>query len=87
MYQNIPFELQGVPHWVVWRYEEANGRKTKVPYSVKGFHASVNNPKSWATFYDALDVVENYDGLGFVLTKNDPYAFIDLDHTELPDEI
>lgn len=87
MYQNIPFELQGVPHWVVWRYEEANGRKTKVPYSVKGFHASVNNPKSWATFYDALDVVENYDGLGFVLTKDDPYAFIDLDHTELPDEI
>ena len=87
MYQNIPFELQGVPHWVLWRYEEVNGRMTKVPYSVKGFHASVTNPKSWATFYEALDVVGNYNGLGFVLTKNDPYAFIDLDHTEAEDEI
>lgn len=82
MYENIPSELKLVPHWVMWKYETINDKKTKVPYSIKGYKAAVNNPDSWCGFFEAVEHAQFYDGIGFVLTKSDPYAFIDLDHTE-----
>lgn len=80
-YNNIPFEMRQYHQWIVWKFEDVNGRMTKVPYSVKGFKASVNNPQSWSS-YDEVVTTNGYDGIGFVLTTNDPYSFIDLDHTD-----
>lgn len=84
-YQLIPFELRQYPQWIVWRYEDVNNKKTKVPYNLKGFKASVTNPQTWHTFEDVANAT-GFDGIGFVLTENDPFAFIDLDHTSNQEE-
>ena len=87
-YRNIPDELKALPQWICWRFEETDGVKpTKVPYNPRtGFPASVRNPEHWTSFDFALSAVENaalgYSGIGFVLSKNDPYAIIDLDDCE-----
>lgn len=85
MLDRIPLEMRVYPQWIVWRYEEQDGGKpTKIPYSAKtGAHASVTEPSSWTTFDDAVSTMarhpEWYSGIGFVLTDNDPYTFVDLD--------
>lgn len=86
MYQNIPLEMRTYKQWVVWRYEEfTDGSKpTKVPYCAStGKLASVTNPATWCSFDECVNVLaahpDWYSGLGFVLTDNDPYGFIDLD--------
>lgn len=86
-YQLIPFEMRHYPQWIVWKFEDVNNKKTKVPYNIKGYRASVTNPQSWNSFDEVTQAVNNgFDGIGFVLTENDPYAFIDLDHTEDQEE-
>lgn len=86
MYQNIPNEMRTYPQWVMWRYEDAGSKKpTKVPYSARsGRLASVTDPNTWCTFDECLNAMPSgwYNGIGFVLTDNDPYAFVDLDDTE-----
>jgi len=80
-YDNIPDEMKKHKAFVCWRYEELEeGKPTKVPYSpLNGAHASVNDPTTWTSFDNALSVVNYYSGIGFVLSDNDPYTFIDLD--------
>ncbi|AZF88180.1 DNA primase/helicase [Microcystis phage Me-ZS1] len=82
MLQNIPAELQAIPQWVAWRHEVVEGRSTKVPYHPSGrSRADVTKPATWGTFEQACDAVRtgNANGVGFVLTPNDPYAGIDID--------
>lgn len=82
---NIPKELQSLNQWVVWRYEDVGSDKpTKVPYcSLTGTTASTTNPSTWSSFSTAIEIYkrDNYDGIGFVFSKDDPYTFIDLDNT------
>jgi len=82
MFHNIPQELQALPQWVCWRYEEVSGRRTKVPYAPGGLHkANVHNPATWGTFAAAVQgsMHPSFDGIGFMLTENDPYTGIDID--------
>lgn len=85
MLDNVPQELRQYNSWVLWRFEEKeDGKKpTKVPYSVKGHPASVNKPSDWCDFDSAVSMLnahpDYFAGLGFVLSENDPFAFIDLD--------
>lgn len=79
-------------HWLVWKHEERDGKKTKVPYSALGGAGKTNDPATWSTFAEALAAYEkgNYDGLGFVFTDT-PYIGIDIDgvinDNEAPREI
>lgn len=85
MFDRIPQELRTIPQWVCWRYVQMNGadKPTKVPYSARtGYEASVINAQHWSTYEEAVAASPNYSGIGFVLTVDDPYAFIDLDDTE-----
>lgn len=82
---NIPQELRDYNQWVVWRYEDRNGTKpTKVPYCPHtGQRAAVDNHRTWGSFVAALETLEKgYDGLGFILTNDDPFAFVDFDATD-----
>lgn len=83
---NVPHEMTACPQWIVWRYEDTDGKKpTKVPYSPRsGKLASVTDPQTWATYEEVRACLETgwYAGAGFVLTDGDPYAFIDLDDSE-----
>lgn len=77
----IPAELRERRQWVVWRYEERDGKPTKVPYNARtGGKALSTKPATWSPFDVALQVRERYDGIGFVFSKDDPYVGIDLDH-------
>lgn len=82
LYHNIPLELRALNQWVCWRYEIVGGRQTKVPYSPDGqYKANINNPASWGAFDTACATAMSatMDGIGFVLTQNDPYTGIDID--------
>lgn len=82
-YSAIPLELRAIPQWIVWRMEDVGASKpSKVPFNARTGHlSSVTDPSTWSTFEECLSVVENYSGIGFVFTENDPYSFIDLDNT------
>ena len=82
MFSNIPSELQALPQWLCWQYEDREQTKpTKVPYNpITGKLASVTNSETWCTFEQAVSFAHIYSGIGFVLT--DGYTCIDLDHTE-----
>lgn len=88
MLHNVPEELRAYKSWVLWRLEEKESgtKPTKVPYSVSGYPASVNTPSSWCDFESAVSMLnqhpDHFAGIGFVLSENDPFAFIDLDDPE-----
>lgn len=81
MFDNIPDELKQFNQWVVWQYEDGeNGKPTKVPYNARtGRLADVTNSADWSAFHEAVNACPQWSGIGFALSSNDPFAFIDLD--------
>lgn len=83
MLHNIPEELRRLNQWLIWKMEYNNNVLTKVPYNVlTARRASSTDPKTWATYQqavDALNHVSDAAGVGFVLSPDDPYTCIDLD--------
>lgn len=78
----IPIELQERNQWVLWREEQRNGKPTKPPFDAKtGGLAAVDDPRTWSDYRTALEKAQSphWSGVGFVVTKDDPYTFIDLD--------
>lgn len=77
-------ELRAIPQWVCWKYEMVTGKdgqpkETKVPYHPEtNRHASSTDPSTW-TDYETAVAAEGFDGIGFVVTENDPYIGNDLD--------
>lgn len=86
---SVPDELTSLPQWVAWRYEERNGKSTKVPYDAHtGERASTIDPASWAVFDKTMAFHEANDwtdGIGFVVTEDDGIVGVDLDHCRDPD--
>jgi primase-polymerase (primpol)-like protein len=79
----VPDDLTELDQWVLWRYESRNGKTTKVPYQVSGQRADSTKPETWAVFDDAVQSWSRqrrqYAGVGFVFSREDPFAGIDLD--------
>lgn len=89
MLRNVPDELKNYRQFVCWQYQIVNNEKKKVPVSpLTGTLASVNDPGTWGTFEHAVRACESarLNGIGFVITPNDPYTFIDLDVPHNEDE-
>lgn len=85
-FYNIPLELRQLPQWVLWKLEDIGATKpTKIPYTIYGELANVNDPATWSTFEKVIEALQSsksaipYSGIGFVFTTNDEYCFIDLD--------
>ena len=84
----IPQEMKEHTAWVCWRLEDRKGKATKVPYcAASGANASSTDPSTWSAFDAALaawqrsqKMTRPYSGIGFVLSKDDPYVGVDLDH-------
>lgn len=90
LFGNLPAELVSLKQWCLWRYEDVGAAKpTKVPYSINGKPANVNDPSSWASFQECFNIFSlgNYSGIGFVFTSDDNYTFIDLDDAEGDDAV
>lgn len=67
---NVPEELKALPQWVgVGPNKEPLNPRT-------GRMADVMDPETWGTFEEAASASSR---VGFVLSQDDPYCFIDLD--------
>ena len=80
----IPAELRELPQWVCWRAERRGGKPTKVPVDPRTTEApaSSTDPSTWSSFDDAVRRPRSAigcNGVGFVFSKTDPYAGVDLD--------
>jgi putative DNA primase/helicase len=79
----IPAELRERPQWIVWRYEDRAGRRTKVLYDPirRKSRAKANDPLTWASFDEAMAAFNagGFDGIGYVFSEDDPYFGADLD--------
>jgi len=87
-FENIPLEMRKQIAWVLWRYELRQGqdKPTKPPYNAKtGKLASVDDEQTWSSFEEVVSVYlanqSIWSGIGFMLSKRDPYFVIDLDDT------
>jgi primase-polymerase (primpol)-like protein len=75
--------LREQAQWVAWRYEQINGRRTKIPYNPRdGHRARSNDPRTWGSADEAQAALAQggYDGVGFMLRAGDPFVGMDLDH-------
>ena len=86
--EHIPAELIAYPQWVCWRYvQSGTGKKPdKRPLNPRNLHnAGVHWPNTWSTFEHAYTIYRQYgqsglSGIGFVLTRNDPFVGVDMDN-------
>lgn len=82
--ENIPEALKDRAAWVCWTYQNRDGKRTKVPKNPRsGGNAKSNDPTTWATFAEALDVLPRFAGLGVMFA--DGLCGVDLDGCRDPD--
>ena len=69
--------------WVNWKYQEVNGRTTKVPLnSHTGYKAKSDNPDTWSSYDEAVQqqAFLSADGIGLMFGKIDEeYAVCGID--------
>jgi len=83
--ENLPIDdLALYPHCVTWDLEWREGKNskpgnwTKVPKNPRtGRNAKSNDPATWGAVDDVLGL---YDRFGYVVAKDDPFCFLDLDN-------
>lgn len=84
---NIPKDMKDFPQWILWAGDwlEDKQKWSKIPKQASGANASVANPATWSTFEKVAAAYETgkFDGVGFVLTEEDPFACIDIDKVDL----
>ena len=80
-YKNLPPTLLRDGLFCVWKYEDREGKPTKIPYNPRtGGRAQSTNPATIASLETTLKAVERgrYDGLGVGIFGN--VGAIDIDH-------
>lgn len=92
IFEQIPKELRTLPQWVCWKFEEKEGKPTKIPINARtGGRAKTNTPSTWTTgltaytYYLHRNNGDGIQGIGFVVSANDSYVGIDLDHCRNPE--
>jgi primase-polymerase (primpol)-like protein len=93
----VPAEARAFDHWVGWQllYRPDKGKFDKLPVDARtGRPASSTDPRTWASFPEALDAYRalgpagRLDGIGYVVSKADgtadPFVVGDLDRCHDP---
>lgn len=86
---DLPPELTKRRFWINWRFvwKENEQKWTKVPWSAEGAPIVHTDPKNWLMFSQALKLAKDHQlGVGFVLSKSDPYAGMDFDDCFVADD-
>ena len=80
-FEDVPYDLKQLNQWVLWAYEEREGRLTKVPYQTDGAMALANARSTWSSFSAATYVCKEkgFEGIGFMFSKEDDFIGIDID--------
>jgi len=74
---NIPDELKQLDNWCVWKFENRNGKRTKIPFNAAtGEFAKSNDKSTWSSYETAVNA-KGVDGIGFFFEP--PYLGIDID--------
>jgi len=82
MIQNLPKDIKENGRFCLWRYEEQNGKTTKIPYQVNGKRASSKNiPPLCKVLAEVLKAASQYDGIGMGVFA--PFAALDIDNCVL----
>ena len=66
-FNTLPDKLIECALWCVWKYEDRDGKPTKVPYNPRtGGRAQSNNPATFSDFKTAVAAFGTckYDGMG-----------------------
>ena len=78
----IPPDLAASNQWVAWQLAFRGDKWTKIPLCPhSGGNAAVDRPNTWGSFANAVSYWQTgrADGIGYVLTAQDPIVAIDLD--------
>jgi putative DNA primase/helicase len=80
-FERIPDVLKSRRQWVVWSYWWNGDKWDKPPRGAGIRAASSTDPSTWLTFGEAVHLYQTYglDGIGFVVSKDDPFTIIDVD--------
>ncbi len=82
-------ELKDQRIWLLWKFVNKNGKKTKLPISATGSRTgtSSNYSVTWVTYEEAIAATSRQEanGVGLVLPKG--YFLLDLDERELNDPL
>ncbi len=83
-------ELKEQRIWMLWRFENRKGKRTKVPKSALDGGPSGSDESwghTWVTYDEAVSAREAHgmDGVGFKIS--DGYFFLDVDHREMDDPL
>jgi AAA domain len=73
------------PQWTVWKWtQKPDGSWQKPPFMATQLdrHASTTDPSTWNSYETALATVQagHADGISYILTADDPFGAVDLDH-------
>ncbi len=80
--------MRDLERWVNWRYQDRDGKLTKVPYQTRLSggrrpQAKTTDPTTWAPFDEALtayrDPSSKLDGIGFVFAEGGGLVGVDFD--------
>lgn len=85
-FESVPPKLVEREQWVCWRYEQRGNKKP--PYDPENDErASTQNPETWTDFETAIETyrASDYDGIGFILTEDDPITGFDFDGCRDPE--
>lgn len=85
MYEGIPKRMKSLNQWVLWKYEDRDGRKTKIPYQINGSKADTMKPETWNSFENVSKATGSFSGIGFVFSKESGIMGVDFDHIRNPD--
>ena len=78
MYEKLPAELIERGAFCLWRYEEREGKMTKIPYQVNGLRADPSNRASFIDYSTIISHIAEYNGIGIGLFGD--ICAIDIDH-------
>ena len=86
IYENIPDDLKQNRQWVCWKsLPRKEGEKpTKPPFMPSGKLARTDDPDTWSHFLTAKAAASQFDGVGYVLTREGEAVAFDFDECRCP---
>ena len=78
MCEKLSDQLKKDGRFCLWKYEERNGRMTKVPYQTNGKRASSADKNTFSDFRMIIDAMDGYDGIG--MGAFDDFCMVNIDH-------
>lgn len=80
--ENIPHRLREIPQWLMWRWVNRGGKRSKPPFQINGNPASPTDENTWSLFDEVVEAFGSgqFSGIGIALTVDLGIVAWDLDH-------